>query len=93
MLDVVDDFFIHCQSFSLAKLDIIFESSVFYAKKEGKTMMAFPSLSLCFDNYAILSPLCCKLLGNLSALGEMLIEGDDGFDAFVEVVEAVVLVG
>ena len=37
--------------------------------------------------------LCCKLLGNLSALGEMLIEGDDGFDAFVEVVEAVVLVG
>jgi hypothetical protein len=37
--------------------------------------------------------LCCKLLGNLSALGEMLIEGDDGLDAFVEVVEAVVLVG
>ena len=32
-------------------------------------------------------------LSNLSAFGEMLIEGDDGLDALVEVVEAVVLVG
>ena len=36
---------------------------------------------------------CCKHLCNLSALRKMLIEGDDGLDAFVEVVEAVVLVG
>ena len=37
--------------------------------------------------------LSCKCLCYLSAFGKMLIEGDDGLDAFVEVVEAVVLVG
>ena len=37
--------------------------------------------------------LCGKRLRHFSAFREMLIEGNDGLDAFVEVVEAVVLVG